>query len=324
MRISRALDSDLQDHQMISNTTRHEGKRINGRDMSLRDRIEMLRKFHVPIPANELRDHLGIIEEGKGQYGGTEYWDDNAILGLLLNIIALNNDKPGVMPRQIEIPRLLSRYIQKKGGQRQVACILGMPYEGPIGSRNRNYWTALRISQAIRDTQQYFGLPEDTMPEQTQISIWLDLDGNNDTKGPSCIAAIRREGGWSHFCRREGYKRYIDQDDDGKKEIDSKILLSLWNRNAFVTNESEFMDVFTEFLGEFWNSQSDPRRYASLVSNARKVAKCLADYSGEINTEQRKDIIIRAVNTSTTLDGLKTEKEGSGSGAVDRFVDLLF
>ena len=324
LRIRRALDSDLQDHQMISKMTRDEWRKINGREMSLRDRIDMLREFFVPIPANEVQDHLTIIEEGKGLYGGTEYWDDDVILRLLINMVALNNGKPGIMPRQIEIPRLVSRYIQRKGGQRQVANMLGISYEGPIGSRNRNYWTESRISQAIRDTQEYFGLPEDTMPEQSQITVWLDLDENDDTKGPSCIAAIKKEGGWKHYCDKKGYKQYIDQDEDGKKEIDSRILLSLWNRNGFMTKESEFMDVFTEFLGEFWNSQSDPRRYMNLVNNARRVAKALAEYSGVIDTEQRKGFVYKAVEMSPTLEGLQPEDEELDSVDVDRFVDLLF
>lgn len=323
-RIRQAIDRDLHDHQMIGRMTRNEWKDVNCREMSLRDRIDMLRELYVPIPANELQDHLAIIEEGRGQYGGTEYWDDILILRLLINMVALNNGKPGIMPRQIEIPRLVSRYIQRKGGQRQVAQMLGMSYEGPIGSRNRNYWTDSRISQAIRDTQEYFGLPEDIMPEQSQITVWLDLDENDDTKGPSCIAAIKKEGGWKDYCDKRGYRQYIDQDDKGKKEIDSRILISLWNRNSFITKESEFMDVFTEFLGEFWNSQSDPRRYISLVNNACKVAKSIAEYSGGINTEQRKEIVCKAVDMSPALDGLEPQDEDSDSVDVDRFVDLLF
>ena len=323
-RMRQILDRDLQDHQMIGKMTRNEWRELNGREMSLRDRIDMLRELFVPIPANELQDHLSIIEEGRGQYGGTEYWDDILILRLLINMVALNNGKPGIMPRQIEIPRLVSRYIQRRGGQRQVAQMLGMLYEGPIGSRNRNYWTDSRISQAIRDTQEYFGLPEDTMPEQAQITVWLELDEDDDTKGPSCIAAIKKEGGWKEYCDKRAYKQYIEQDDEGKKEIDSMILLGLWNRNSFITKESEFMDVFTEFLGEFWNSQSDPRRYISLVNNACKVAKRIAEYSGVIDTEQRKEIICKAVDMSPALDGLQPQDEDSDSVDVDRFVDLLF
>ena len=324
LKIVERIDSDLLDRQMISEATRNEWRKVKGREMSLRDRIDMLQNFFVPIPANELQDHLTIIEEGKGQYGGTEYWDDIVILRLLVNMIALNNGKPGVMPRQIEIPRLVSRYIQKRGGQRQVAQILGISYEGPIGSRNRNYWTDRKISQAIKETQKYFGLPEDTMPEQAQITVWLDLDGDDDTKGPSCIAAIKKQGGWKHYCDEKGYKQYIDQDDDGKKEIDSSILLNLWNRNGFITKESEFMDVFTEFLGEFWNSQSDPRRYISLVNNACKVAKSIAEHSGIIDNKQREEIVCKAVEMDPALDAQQPEDKHSDSLNVDRFVDLLF
>lgn len=323
-RIRQALDRELQDHQIIGKMTRNEWREVNGKEMSLRDRIDILRELYVPMPANELQDHLTIIEEGGGQYGGTEYWDDILILRLLINMVALNNGKPGIMPRQIEIPRLVSRYIQRRGGQRQVALMLGMSYEGPIGSRNRNYWTDDRISQAIRDTQEYFGLPEDIMPEQSQITVWLDLDDNDDTKGPSCIAAIKKEGGWKDYCDKKGYKQYIDQDDEGKTEIDSMILLSLWNRNSFITRESEFMDVFTEFLGEFWNSQSDPRRYISLVNNACRVAKSIAEYSGVIDMEQRKEIVCKAVDMTPALDGLQPQDDNSDSVDVDRFVDLLF
>lgn len=323
-RLKQALDRDLEDHQMISKLTIDEWNRIYGREMSLRDRIDMLRAFNIPIPGNELQDHLTIIEQGKGQYGGAQYWDDIEILRLLMNKVALNNGKPGIMPRQIEIPRLVSRYIQRRGGQRQVAHMLGMSYEGPIGSRNRNYWNDSRILKAIRDTQDYFGLPEDLMPEQSQVTVWLDVDEDDDTKGPSCIAAIKKEGGWKHYCNKKGYRLYIDQDDDGKKEIDSRILLSLWNRNNFITKESEFLDVFTEFLGEFWNSPSDPRRYISLVNNACKVAKSIAEHSGDIKTEQRKEIVCRAVDMPSTSDGLQLGRDNSDTSDVDRFVELLF
>jgi hypothetical protein len=324
LKLREQLDSDLGNQKLISKMTRIEWKKVNGREMSLKDRIEMLREIYVPIPANELQDHLAIIEEGKGQYGGKRYWDDIVILRLLINMVAIKNGKPGVMPRQIELPPLVSKYIQKRGGQRRVAQLLGISYEGPIGSRNRNYWTESRITEAIKDTQEYFGLPEDMMPEQAQIIVWLGLDKNEDTKGPSCIAAIKKDGGWNQYCEAKGYKQYKEQNDKGKKEIDSRILLTLWNRNNFINEEAEFMDVFTEFLGEFWNSQSDPRRYISLVNNACKVAKSIGEYSEVIDTEQRKEIVCKAIGMSPGIDGLQLQDEESDTVDVDRFVDLLF
>lgn len=323
-RLIEMLEEDLRDQQVISGKTRAEWSRIYGREMSLRDRISVLRANFVPIPANELLDHVTNIESGKGYYGGTEYWDDTVTLRLLLNMIALKRGKPGIMPRQIEIPRLVSRYIQRMGGQKQVAKMLGMIYEGPIGSRNRNYWTESRISHAIRDTQKYFGLPEDTMPEQAQISAWLDFDGNDDTKGPSCIAAIKKEGGWKQYSDRKGYRQYIDQDEEGKKEIDSEILLNLWNRNIFIRKESEFMDVFTEFLVEFWNSQGDPRRYKSLANNASRVARSIPENLEGIDAERRKEIVLDAVYASSRSEVVDESDNETDSADVDRFVDLLF
>jgi len=84
------------------------------------------------------------------------------------------------------------------------------------------------------------------------------------------------------------------------------------------------MDVFTEFLGEFWNSQSDPRRYISLVNNACKVAKSIGEYSEVIDTEQRKEIVCKAIGMSPGIDGLQLQDEESDTVDVDRFVDLLF
>ena len=154
-----AFEKDLSQTSAIGENVNDVWRNIHKREPTLADRINLFEKYCVPISLSELNIHIDLIEKSVGSYGGETYWKEST-LRFLIWCMSIRLGKTGIMPKQVEMPSLLSRYIQKDfGGQRRAAEIFGLEYTGPVGSRNRSYWTEDRITDAVLNTQKYFCIP---------------------------------------------------------------------------------------------------------------------------------------------------------------------
>jgi hypothetical protein len=319
-KIRIALETDLLTYGFTAQNLLTAWHSVYGTEPTLIDRINVLREYNVPIPLAELNNHLEEIENNSGGYGGGEYWDDQEVLRGLIWAVSTRNNRPGIMPKQIELPRLLSRYIQKKGGQREVAKLLGFRYNGPIGTRNRSFWTDERIMMAIRETQSYFCLPDELMPEQCQIIFCLETDDDQSTKGPSCIAAIKKGRTLEEFTKFHKLKQYVLLNDNEKNQVDEQILCKFWVKQGPFLTSSQFMGSFSDFMKAFWNAPAEPDRYTPLVSKAKLISNWLAmnkDTSEHLSDLSVLISIIRNEKSLASEKDLETDD-------LDRLVDLLF
>lgn len=310
-----AMDKDLLEKGALSTNWAKEWQSLYCAEPTILDRVNTFRRYCIPPTVQEINEHLDVITLGVGNYGGNEYWTDDNLRNL---IWAVSNrvGSPGKMPKQVELPRLVSRYVQRRGGQRQVAQMYGFQYDGPVGTRNRSYWTGTRISAAINDTQKYFCLPQRMMPEQCQINFYLEIDDDEMTKGPSCLAAIKRDCSWEEFCQKNHLVQYELVTAEERKQIDWEIIETFWNREIPFSDREDYLDRFTTFMNQFWNAPAQPLKYKSLVEKAREVGHLI-----------QANILIG--DKTMPLEQVKGHEEMSSDNNeedddLDRFVDLLF
>ena len=318
IKIAIAFEKDLSQTGTIGDNVSNAWQAVYKRTPTLADRINIFEKYNTPISLAELNSHIDSIESGIGSYGGETYWKKSTIRSLIW-CISIRLGKPGIMPKQVEMPRLLSRYIQKDfGGQRRASEIFGLEYIGPIGSRNRSYWTEDRITDAILNTQKYFCIPTELMPEQSHLNYYLNIDNDDDTKGPSCVAAIKRLGSWEDGAKQLGLQVFAELTPEQKTAMEKQIAINFWNENIPFGSKGAFLDSANMFMNTFWRAPSDPNRYNGIMNQMRSISRLISDKNIQLN----EALTIQSLISGSPLND--AEHDSSNNQAIDEIIDILF
>ena len=317
--IALAFEKDLSQNGAIGDNVCSTWQSHYQRPLTLADRISLFEKYNAPISLAELNSHIDSIESGIGAYGGESYWKRSTVRSLIW-CMSIRLGKTGIMPKQVEMPRLLSRYIQKDfGGQRRAAEIFDLEYIGPIGSRNRSYWTEERIAEAVLNTQIYFCIPAELMPEQSHLNYYLDIDNDDDTKGPSCVAAMKRLGSWEDYAKELGLQVFTELSPEKKSDMEKQIAINFWNKNIPFSSKSNFLDSANVFMNTFWRAPSEPLKYNGVMTQMRCISRLISD--GKIQLTDSLTMQYFLSGKSSINDG---EHDSSNNRAIDEIMDILF
>ena len=318
IKIAQAFEKDLSQTGTIGVNVSNAWQAVYQRTPTLADRINIFKKYNTPISLAELNSHIDSIESGTGSYGGESYWKKSTIRSLIW-CMSIRLGKTGIMPKQVEMPRLLSRYIQKDfGGQRRASEIFGLEYIGPIGSRNRSYWTEDRIADAILNTQKYFCIPTELMPEQSHLNYYLDIDNDDDTKGPSCVAAIKRFGSWEDGAKQLGLQVFAELTPEQKTAMEKQIAINFWNKNIPFSSKSVFLDSANMFMNTFWRAPAEPNRYNGIMTQMRSISRLISDKKIQLN----ETLTMQSLLPASPLNN--GEHDSSNNQAIDEIMDILF
>ena len=312
-----AFEKDLSQTLAIGDNVNDAWLDIHKREPTLADRINLFEKYCVPITLSELNLHIDLIEKSVGSYGGEAYWKESTVRSLIW-CMSIRLGKTGIMPKQVELPRLLSRYIQKSfGGQKKAAEIFGLQYIGPAGTRNRSYWTQERISEAIVNTQNYFCIPAELIPEQSQLNYYLEVDDDDETRGASCLAAIKRICSWEEFASQANLLIFTDLLPEQKVDIEKKIAVNFWNENIPFNSKSHFLDCANSFMNTFWRSPTEPLRYNGVMAQMRSISRLISDNKIDLSSS----MTIQLLSPNSGRDGGDVLSDNE---VIDEIMDILF
>ena len=134
----------IDDHEIWKNLT----------NANLLERLNIYKKCEIAIPREEYDYHYLSINQGNENFKlGTGYFKDINNLKEYLFRHAQFLDEPDLMPKQTEIPRRVSSYVQQHGGQYIVSQKIGLKYQGQLVNTDgsRVYWTDLRLLKLLDD-----------------------------------------------------------------------------------------------------------------------------------------------------------------------------